>query len=42
MSDGIRNHVLVCTGGGCIASGSLQVSAAMRETIRRMGLGDEI
>jgi NADH-quinone oxidoreductase subunit F len=42
MSDGIRNHVLVCTGGGCIASGSLQVSAAMRETIRKMGLADEI
>jgi NADH-quinone oxidoreductase subunit F len=42
MSDAIRNHVLVCTGGGCIASGSLQVSAAMRETIRKKGLADEI
>jgi NADH-quinone oxidoreductase subunit F len=42
MSEAFRNHVLVCTGGGCIASGSLQVSAALRETIRKKGLSDEI
>jgi NADH-quinone oxidoreductase subunit F len=31
-------HIRVCAGGGCIASGSLQVSAALRESIRNRGL----
>ncbi len=37
-----KNHLLVCTGGGCIASGSLQVSAALRETLRKKGLADGV
>ena len=28
--DDVRSHVLVCTGGGCIASGALDVSEAVR------------
>jgi NADH-quinone oxidoreductase subunit F len=42
MTDATRTHVLVCTGGGCIASGSLQVSAALREALLKKGLADEI
>jgi len=38
----VRSHVLVCTGGGCIASGALEVSAALREQIERQGLQEEI
>ena len=37
----IRSHVLVCAGGSCVASGSLEVSAALREAIRRNGLAGE-
>ena len=37
-----RTHVLVCTGGGCVASGALEVSAALREAINRYGLADEV
>ena len=29
MSNPIRTHVLVCTGGGCIASGALAVAAGL-------------
>ena len=42
MVDKIRTHVLVCTGGGCIASGALQVSAALREQLQKLELTDEI
>jgi NADH-quinone oxidoreductase subunit F len=42
MTDAIRTHVLVCTGGGCIASGALQVSAALRDSLHKRGLSDEI
>ncbi|MBN1320592.1 MAG: FAD-dependent oxidoreductase [Thermoleophilia bacterium] len=38
--DQITNQVLVCTGGGCIASGSLEVSAAFKEEITRQGLSN--
>ena len=38
----VRSHVLVCTGGGCIASGALEVSAALREHIERHGLSNEV
>ncbi|HVP13691.1 MAG TPA: NADH-quinone oxidoreductase subunit NuoF [Phycisphaerae bacterium] len=38
----VRTHVLVCTGGGCIASGALEVSAALRQQIEQQGLQDEI
>jgi len=38
----IRTHILLCTGGGCIASGALEVGAALREQIERHGLEGEI
>ena len=38
----VRSHVLVCTGGGCIASGALEVSAALREQLEKHGLQHEI
>ena len=37
-----RSHVLVCTGGGCIASGALAVSAAFTEELQKQGLTDEV
>jgi NADH-quinone oxidoreductase subunit F len=40
--DNVRTHVLVCTGGGCIASGALEVSAALRAQIEKHGLQQEI
>ena len=36
--DQITNQVLVCTGGGCIASGALEVSAAFKKEIEDLGL----
>ena len=38
----VSTHVLVCAGAGCVASGSLEVSAALREEIRNQGLADEV
>jgi len=35
-------HVLVCAGAGCVASGSLEVSAALRRSIQERGLGGEV
>ncbi len=40
--DNVRTHILVCTGGGCIASGALEVSAALREQLERHGLANEV
>jgi len=40
--DHIRTHVLVCAGAGCVASGSLQVSAALQKEIRSRELAGEI
>jgi NADH-quinone oxidoreductase subunit F len=37
-----RSHVLVCTGGGCIACGSLQLAASMREAVKKQGLEGEV
>ncbi len=37
-----RKEILLCTGGGCIASGSLKVRDALAEQIRAQGLGDEV
>ena len=39
--DYTRTHVLVCTGSGCIASGALEVVAALREVIEDLGLAAE-
>jgi NADH-quinone oxidoreductase subunit F len=36
--DYTRTHVLVCTGSGCIASGAMEVVAALREGIEGAGL----
>jgi len=38
----VRSHVLVCTGGGCIASGALAVSAAFTQELESHGLADEV
>lgn len=34
----IKHSVLVCTGGGCIASGALEIKAALEREIKRLGL----
>ena len=39
--DYTRTHVLVCTGSGCIASGALEIVAALREKVQDMGLAAE-
>ena len=38
----IRNYVLVCTGGGCIASGSLNVKAELLKEIKKSGLNKSV
>ncbi|MBN2320106.1 MAG: FAD-dependent oxidoreductase [Acidobacteria bacterium] len=40
--DRTRTHVLVCTGGGCIASGALEVSAALTRSVAERGLDSEV
>jgi len=35
-------HILVCAGAGCVASGSLEVSAALKEAVREQGLTDDV
>ena len=40
--DKTRTHVLVCTGGGCIASGALEVSAALSRGVAGLGLEQEV
>ena len=37
-----RCDVLICTGGGCVASGALELSAAMRAAIAKRGLDGEV
>jgi NADH-quinone oxidoreductase subunit F len=41
MAD-VRSHFLICTGGGCIASGALDVSEAVRAELVKRELSDEI
>ena len=41
MTD-VRSHLLICTGGGCIASGALDVSEAMRAELSRRDLAAEV
>ncbi len=38
----VRSHVLVCAGAGCVASGALEVSAALRTALVKHGLDGEI
>ena len=40
--NGVRTHILVCTGAGCIASGALEVSDAIRKNLSRRGLDEEV
>jgi len=40
--DNVRTHILVCAGAGCVASGSLEVSAALQEAIDGRDLADEV
>ena len=40
--EGVSRQVLVCVGGGCLASGSLAISAALREEIAAHGLAKKI
>ena len=39
--DTTRCHVLVCTGAGCVASGSMQVLEALRTEVEKRGLSKE-
>ena len=41
MND-VRSHLLVCTGGGCIASGALDVVAALKENLKKHDLDGEV
>jgi len=38
----VRTHVLVCAGAGCVASGSLELSAALRKCLQKHGLDGEV
>ena len=38
----VRTHILICTGGGCIASGALEVSEAFRSELTKHNLADEV
>ncbi|MDQ1257585.1 MAG: NADH-quinone oxidoreductase subunit [Candidatus Hydrogenedentes bacterium] len=38
----VRSHVLVCAGAGCVASGALEVSAAVQSALAKHGLADEV
>ena len=37
-----RSHILVCAGAGCVASGALEVSAAIQTALQKEGLADEV
>jgi len=37
-----RSHILVCAGAGCVASGSLEVSAALQSALEAKGLDKEV
>jgi len=38
----VRRHVLICHGGGCIASGALDFKAALEKEIKAAGLGKTV
>ena len=40
--DHATTHILVCAGAGCVASGSLEFAAALREAVREHGLAGEV
>jgi len=37
-----KQQVLVCIGGGCLASGALEICSALREAIAENGLSDQV
>jgi NADH-quinone oxidoreductase subunit F len=37
-----KMQILVCAGGGCVASGSLKVSAALKDIVKAEGLGKRV
>jgi (2Fe-2S) ferredoxin len=39
--DTVRTHILVCTGGGCIASGALELSSTLRDCLKARDLDRE-
>jgi NADH-quinone oxidoreductase subunit F len=40
--NGVRSHVLVCAGAGCVASGALEISAAIRKALEVHDLAGEV
>jgi NADH-quinone oxidoreductase subunit F len=38
----IRSHVLVCAGAGCVASGALELSAALKKAVKQYKLSKEV
>ena len=40
--DKVRSHILVCAGAGCVASGSLELSAALQGLLREHKLNKEV
>jgi len=38
----VRSHVLVCAGAGCVASGALELSAAIQAALQKHGIEDEV
>ncbi|MHB9046856.1 MAG: NADH-quinone oxidoreductase subunit NuoF [Pirellulales bacterium] len=38
----VRTHILVCAGAGCVASGALELSAALKDAVGRHGLAGEV
>jgi NADH-quinone oxidoreductase subunit F len=39
---GKKFYVLVCTGGGCLASGALEVKAALEKEVARLGMESQV
>ncbi|MDD5307969.1 MAG: NAD(P)H-dependent oxidoreductase subunit E, partial [Deltaproteobacteria bacterium] len=42
LEDGVRARILVCAGGGCVASGSLHLCAALKDTLKARGLDKSV
>ena len=42
LSGPIKHYVLVCTGGGCIASGALEFEKELKEHVAKLGLETEV
>ena len=40
--DKVRSHILVCAGAGCVASGSLELSEALKAALREHKLNKEV